>query len=159
MSKYYVLAESPSGRWSVYNRRYESNQWYTQHDKISTCAEKNMRSSFLNNTGDWYYSDSIRAKMREVMFNTNLSYKEAIDFVKKAEHYQEAELKHVKAKYVNQHTIKFSVISEDRALKLIKELPVKQYKHENEPVRLKPHSLEGRRWIKSFENKKTIWKD
>lgn len=159
MPKYYVLAESPSGRWAVYNRGYEHWNWYTQHDKSITCTEKNMRSSLLNNAGDWYYSDSLNIRIRKCMLRMNLSYEEAIGSIKKAKHYQEAELKHVKAKYVNQHTVKFSIISEDKALKLIKKLPVKQYKHEGEPVMIKPHSLEDRRWEKSNRNKKNIWKD
>ena len=105
------------------------------------------------------YSDNELAKVKAVVIKRGMSYRVAIESIKKAINYQKAELKHVKTQYTNEHTVTFSVISENKALKLVKSLPLDPYKTEKDPVESNPNSIEERRWTKNFRKIKSIWKD
>ena len=159
MSKYYILAETNRGQWAIYVNSYEN--WYylfTARRIDHTCMEKNLLYASISNVG-LSYSDNELAKVKAVVIKRGMSYRVAIESIKKASNYQKAELKHVKTQYTNEHTVTFSVISENKALKLVKSLPLDPYKTEKDPVKVNPNSLEERRWTKNFRKIKSIWKD
>lgn len=160
MSKYYILAENTRGEWAIFVNRYETWYSFTQRLVNRTCMEKNLMNGPISNAGV-PYSDSELAKVKAVVIKRGMSYDVAIDSIKKANCYQKAELKHVKPQYINEHTVSFCIISENKALKLIKSLPLKHSKIEGYPVELKTNSLEERRWRNNFRKrmKSSIWKD
>lgn len=159
MSKYYILAETNRGQWAIYVNSYEN--WYylfTARRIDHTCMEKNLLYASISNVG-LSYSDNELAKVKAVVIKRGMSYRVAIESIKKASNYQKAELKHVKTQYTNEHTVVFSVISENKALKLIKSLPLDHHKTERSPVKVNPNSLEERRWRNNLRKIKSIWKD
>jgi len=158
MSKYYILAENTRGEWAIFVNKYESWYLFTQHLTDRTCMEKNLISGYISNVG-LPYSDNEFANVKALLIKRGMSYGVAIDSIKKANDYQKVELKHVRHQYINEHTVVFSVISENKALKLIKSLPLDHHKTERSPVKVNPNSLEERRWRNNLRKIKSIWKD
>lgn len=158
MSKYYILAENTRVGWAIFVNKYENWYLFTPHRIDRTCTEDNLIRSPISPVGS-PYSDKEFANAKAILIKKGMPYGVAIDSVKKANDYQKVELKRVRHQYVNEHTVAFSVISENKALKLIKSLPLKRWKTEGDPVKVNPNSLEGRRWRKNLRNIKSIWKD
>lgn len=158
MSKYYILAENTRGGWAIFVNEYESWYLFTQHLTDRTCMEKNLMCASISNVG-LPYSDNEFAAVKALFIKRGMPYGVALDSIKKANDYQKVELKYVRPQYINEHTVVFSVISENKALKLIKSLPLDHHKAERNPVKVNPFSLEGRRWRKNFRKGKSIWKD
>lgn len=158
MSKYYILAENTRGEWAIFVNKYESWYLFTQHLTDRTCMEKNLIGGSISNVG-LPYSDNEFANVKALLIKRGVPYGVAIDSIEKANDYQKVELKHVRPQYINEHTVVFSVISESKALKLIKSLPLDHHKAERNPVKVNPFSLEERRWRKNVRKIKSIWKD
>lgn len=145
MSKYYVLAEDTRRNWAIY---VEPMGIFLEVASGSfTDLERSLASQLITN---YPYNSQIDNTRRISYIITNgLSYRDAINFVSDLMRSQDTELKRVKHKYVKQHTIKYSVISRDKALKLTRSIPLKNY---GDPIKIKPNSIEARR-IDTYDKK------
>ena len=149
MSKYYVLAEDTRRDWAIYAE--PMGIFLEVASGSFTDLERSLASQLITN---YPYNNQIDNTRRISYIITNgLSYRDAINFVSDLMRSQDTELKRVKHKYVKQHTIKYSVISRDKALRLTRSLPRSiPLKNYGDPIKIKPNSIEARR-IDNYDKK------
>ena len=155
MSKYYILAEDTRGNWGLYVKHVISiilRRW-----GMYTDTERRFGRLSITNL-DHYTQAGVKNAEKYAIAN-GMSYKNALSLIRRLERIQDEDLKYVKSKYVRKHTIKYSIISKDKALKITKSLPLKRYKNEGDPVLIKPNSIEDRRWINHYKkDRQNIYK-
>lgn len=155
MSKYYILAEDTRGSWALYTLPHFS--FNVRRTGMYTDTERNLDSPAITNL--YHYTQAGVKNAEKYVITNGMSYSTAISFVRELGRYQDADLKHVKRKYVGQHIVKYSIISKDKALKITKSLPLKRYKNDGEPVLIKHNSIKERRWNNHYKrNKQNIYK-
>lgn len=155
MSKYYVLAKDTRRNWAIYSEPGIS--FLEQSSRSFTDLEIDLVYQLVTN---YFHYDKVGINRRiSYVITTGFSYHDAINFVSDLLRIQAKDLKRVKHKYVRQHTVKYSIISKDKALKITKSLPLKRYKNDGEAALIKHNSIEERRWNNHYKkNLHSIYK-
>lgn len=152
MNKYYILAEDSQGKWAIFSEDF--SYWYLSINRSGCRSILEHSLVYPEASNDIPLTTEGVNRARENLINNGLTYKDAVASLKAANNYQIYDLKRIKKRYRNSHTVTFTIISRAKALSIIKAIPVKSHFHYKKPKQAKRTSIEYRKFLKHLDKTK-----
>lgn len=150
MTKYYILGEDSRGNWAIFTDDFWHWNLYSRFGGSISVLENELVYPYASSDS----SPTIKGfnKIKRDLFNKGLTYKSAVASLKAASDFQNKDLRKIKEKYRNSHKVKFTIISRNKALSILKAMSVASHWHYKEPKQYKRASIEYKRLLKHSHN-------
>lgn len=150
MTKYYILGEDSHGNWAIFAEDFWKWLLRASFDGSLSILENSLVYPSANNN----FNPTIEGfnRVKRELVSKGLTYQRAVTSLKAVSNFQKGDLRRIKKKYRDSHKVRFTIISRNKALSIIKTMPVNNHYHYKKPKQDKRTSIEYRRFLKHQGN-------